>query len=180
MIFTDNSFFIFFVAIFLLIIIGSFAWGGILAAPWVPLRKKDVKRMLTLASLQKGEKLVDLGCGDGRIILTATNTYGTVSTGYEIALLPFILCYFKILALGFRKKTKVRMKNFFHQDLSGYDVVTLFLTPKAMAKLGEKLKKELKPGSRVLSYAFHIPGWEPDEKDKPSTDGVTIYKYKIK
>lgn len=162
--------------IFLITLI-TFALGGILAAPWLPLWKNDVKRMLKLSGVQKGEKLYDLGAGDGRIIIAAAKDYDAITVGYEIATLPYFIGYIKIILSGLSKKASLRYKNFFKEDLSQADVVCAFLTPPAMAKLKTKLEKELKPGARVVSYAFEIKGWQPKTVDKPSEKVTSIYLY---
>ncbi len=154
------------------------AWGGILAAPWVPLWKKDIRRMMKLADLKPGELLYDLGAGDGRMLIIAAKEFKAKAIGYEIAVLPFFLAYIKITLLGLRGKIKLRYKNFFHQDLSQADVICAFLTPQAMLKLKPKLEKEAKPGCRIVSYAFSIPGLKPEIADKPSENETKIYLYR--
>lgn len=161
----------------LLLILGSFALGGWLAAPWVPLWKNDVRRMLKLANVKPGEKVHDLGVGDGRIIIIAAKEFGAKSTGFEIAFLPFILAYIKILLLGLRAEVQLKYGNFFSKDLSQADIITAFLTPSAMLKLKEKLEKEAKPGCRIISYAFAIPGWVATKIDKPNKKTAVIYLY---
>src|SRR3989339_229728 len=95
-----------FVGIFLIIfffIIVSFAYGGLLAAPYVPMWKKDVQRALDLAKIKPNETLYDLGSGDGRIIIEAARAYGAKAIGFEIALLPYIYSYVKIKLMGMHK-----------------------------------------------------------------------------
>lgn len=168
-----------FLVFFLIVgILGTFALGGLLAAPWVPLWKKDVKRMLKLAEIRPGELIYDLGAGDGRILLLAAKDFGARAVGFEIAFLPYLLGCFKILVSGQRGKIKLKCRNFFAEDLSQADVICAFLTIRAMLKLKPKLEKEAKPGCRILSYAFKIPGWEPILADKPNQKTATIYIYK--
>jgi hypothetical protein len=78
----------FIVVIFL--VLGTFALGGILAAPWVPLWQKDIRRMLKLANVKPGETVYDLGAGDGRIVIMAGKEFGAKAIGYEIAILPYL------------------------------------------------------------------------------------------
>lgn len=162
---------------FIILILGTFALGGILAAPWVPLWNRDVKRLMDIAAVKKGEKLYDLGAGDGRIIILAAKEYGATAVGYEIATLPYFVGYIKILLLGLRGKARLKYRNFFHEDLSDADVICAFLTPAAMEKLKPKFEQETKPGCRIVSYAFHIPGWEPTKIDKPNKKTASIYLY---
>lgn len=162
---------------FLFLVLGTFAWGGILAAPWIPVWRKDLKRLLDLADIKPGETLYDLGAGDGRIVIMAAKEYNAKAVGYEIASLPYFFAYIKILVLGLRGKAKFKYRNFFKEDLSGADVIVTFLTPPAMEKLKPKFEKELKPGARVVSYAFSIKGWEPKQKSKPDKKTTAIYLY---
>ena len=162
---------------FLVLVLGTFAWGGILAAPWIPVWKKDIKRLLDLAQIKPGETLYDLGAGDGRIVIMAAKEYNAIAVGYEIASLPYFLAYIKILVLGLRGKASFRYRNFFKADLSQADIIVTFLTPPAMEKLKPKFERELKPGARVVSYAFSIKGWEPKQKSKPNKKTTAIYFY---
>jgi len=73
-----------------------------------------------------------------------------------------------------------RFGDFFHQDISEADVVYFFGTPAGITeKLKDKLKKELKPGARVVSYTFPVKGWSPAEVNKPNEEEVAIYVYTI-
>lgn len=160
-----------------LLVLGSFAIGGHSAAPWLPLWRRDVRRMLTLARIQPGELLVDLGAGDGRIVVMAAEEFGAKAIGYEIAYLPYFYARFIIVVRNLRGKATVQCKNFFKVQLDQADIVCAFLTPDGMAKLKPKLEKEIKPGARVVSYAFPIPGWEPVVRDKPTEKQTAIYLY---
>lgn len=170
--------FIFFAlfVLFLFITLGTFAIAGFSAAPWVPLWKSDIRRMLKLADVKPGEMVYDLGAGDGRIIIIAASEFGAQSLGFEIATLPYLAAYIKIKLRGLGKKARLRYRSFFTQDLSGADVICTFLTPPAMEKLKPKLEKEAKPGCRIVSYAFSIPGWQAKITDKPDKKAA-IYVY---
>ena len=133
--------------------------------------------MLKLANVKSNEVLYDLGAGDARIITIAAKEFGAKSIGYEIAVLPYFLGCIKIMLKGLRGKAKLKFNNFFEQDLSQADVVCTFLSPRAMEKLKPKFEKELKPGCRIVSFAFSIPGWQPTKKDKPNQKTTAIYLY---
>ncbi|MFA6410235.1 MAG: hypothetical protein WCW26_01510 [Candidatus Buchananbacteria bacterium] len=165
---------VFFIVIFL--ILGTLALAGFSAAPWVPLWKKDIRRMLKLAEVKPGEIVYDLGAGDGRIIIIAASEFGALATGFEFAFLPYFLAWVKIKLLGLSKKAKLKYGSFFTQDLSQADVICTFLSTQAMERLSPKFKKELKPGCRIVSYAFSLPGFEPKVVDKPEKM-ATVYVY---
>lgn len=175
-----ETFFAIFWVIFLVVLflmIGTYAIGGLSAAPWVPLWKNDVRRMMRIAKVKPGEILYDLGAGDGRMVIIAAKEFGAKATGFEIATLPYLFAYIKINLQGLNSQASMSYRNFFKQDLSSADVICTFLTPKAMKKLKPKLEKEMKPGARIVSYAFHIPGWQETLKDKPNKKTTAIYLY---
>jgi len=166
---------IFFILVFL--ILGTFAYAGLSAAPWVPLWKKDVRRMLTLAKVKPGEMVYDLGAGDGRIIIMASQEFGAQSVGFEMSILPYCLAYIKILLSGLRGKTSLQYRNFFDQNFGQADVICTFLSPKAMEKLKPKFEAEAKPGCRIVSFAFHVPGWQARIIDQPNSKTTSVYLY---
>src|SRR3989344_5870054 len=117
--------------ILIILFLGSFAYAGILAAPWFPTWSRDITRFLKLAEIKPGEKFYDLGCGDGKLVFAAAGA-GARAVGYEISLLPYLI------ALGrsfYVKNTKIIFKNFWKADLSDADVVYIFLTPKVNPKV---------------------------------------------
>lgn len=161
----------------LMLFLATYALGGLLAAPWVPLWRRDVVRMLSLADVKQGEVVVDLGAGDARILTAAVKKFKAEAIGYEIALLPYCLGYIKIILLGLSRHVSLKYANFYQADLSQADVVTIFLSPQANKKLSKILKSKLRPKTRVISYVFSIPGWEPIKIDKPSEKEAAIYMY---
>jgi len=166
---------IFFIAVML--ILGTFAYAGVLAAPWVPLWKKDVLRMLKLAQIKPEEMVYDLGAGDGRIITMAAKEFGARSVGFEMAILPYFLAYIRISLLGLRGRAALKFRNFYDQNLGEADVICTFLSPQAMQKLKPKFEKEAKPGCRIVSFAFSIPGWAPVITDRPDKKTTPIFLY---
>jgi len=172
--------------IFLMVMLGlvlifaiSAIWAGFRAAPYVPTKTADVRRLLSLAEVKPGERVVDLGAGDGRIVIMAAKEFKAEAIGYEISLLPYLIAKLRISWLGSKVLVRVSFKDFFTVDLNQADVVTCFLTPAAMNKLAGKLRRELKPGARIVSYAFHLPGWEPVIKDKPDDRNFAVWVYRV-
>ena len=157
--------------------LGSFAYGAILAAPWLPVRRGDVGRMLNTAGIKPGMVVYDLGSGDGRIVVEAAKRFGAKAVGYEVALLPFFWSRVKIMMNGVSGLAQIRYKNFFHASLTDADVVCAFLSPWAMRKLEPKFERELKAGARVISYVFALPTWKPDFTDKDNPQSLAIFFY---
>jgi len=170
---------VFFLVCFFLVflVVSTYALGGWLAAPWLPLWKKDVYRMLDLAKIKENELVCDLGAGDGRLLIAAVKDYKAKGLGFEIAILPYLIGCFKIYIKGLNGRINFKLSNFFGQNIAQADVICLFLTPAGMEKLKTKLEKETKKGVRILSYAFEIKGWTPTLVDKPEQNRGTIYLY---
>jgi predicted RNA methylase len=137
-----------------IIIIMYFFWPLLKGAPWVPSRMKKVRRMLSLADFQPGEVFYDLGCGDGRVIITAARKFSVNAVGIEINIFLYLWCQLVVTILGLRKKVKIVYGNFFKRDLSDADVVMCYLLPETNDKLENKLLRELKPTTRVISNSF--------------------------
>lgn len=164
--------------IIVLVVAGTAAWAGWRAAPFVPTRQRDVERMLRLADLKTGQTVYDLGAGDGRFVVTAAKRYGAVATGFEISVLPYLVAKWRLRRANLGSKAQMKFQDFFKLDLSEADVIVCFLTPNAMKKLGPKLARELRPGARVVSYAFTIPGWTAILKDKPDPRTMAVHLYR--
>lgn len=131
-------------------------YAFIFGAPFVPVPKKMVAEIIRMANLKGGEFLMDLGSGDGRIILASAKK-GVDCCGIEIN--PWLYLFSKFRLRHFQK-AKIIRKNLWDIDLSQVDVLTLYFMQDKMGKLKEKIKKEMKPGSRVVSYAFTFPSWQ--------------------
>jgi SAM-dependent methyltransferase len=144
------------------------------AAPWLPAWQKDIGRIIAFSGIRPGQKFYDLGCGDGRVVCAAGSA-GAQAIGIELSVIPFLLaCARKIAG---KNPAKILYKNLFRADLRDADIVYFFLTPPAMPKMKAKLEAELKKGSRVVSYAFHIPGWEPAAVSKePGRQAIYLYR----
>jgi SAM-dependent methyltransferase len=140
--------------VLLLIFFISVIWPNAVGAPWVPTSMENVHKMLTLADVKPGDTVYDLGCGDGRTIITAARRYKAQAVGIEVDPFRYIWCQIVINLLGLRNQVKVIYGNFFNQDLSKADVVTCYLLPETNTKLEEKFHRELHPGTRVVSNTF--------------------------
>lgn len=130
-------------------------------APSVPSPPNVVNRMLEAAHLKPGETLYDLGSGDGRVLITAAQTFGAKAVGVEISK-DFVASSTKrIKDLKLDEKVQVIEGDLLQVDLSRADVVTLYLLTKSNDLLRPQLEKQLKAGARVVSHDYAIPGWQP-------------------
>lgn len=149
-----------------------------LDVPYVPTPQDVVDRMLQLASVGKNDILFDLGCGDGRIVVTAAKVHGARCTGIDIDPERIAEAKENAKVAGVTEKVTFRVANLFETDLSSASVVTLYLLPTINAKLRPRLWQQLKVGSRVVSHAFDMgPEWPPEKTE--SVEGRTIYYWTI-
>ncbi|MCF7836616.1 class I SAM-dependent methyltransferase [Candidatus Gracilibacteria bacterium] len=142
----------------LLLALFYFFIAGFFRSPFVPSNRRTIEKMLKVAKIKKGERVVDLGCGDGRIIFQAEKKFGAVAEGYEISVFVWLLAQSNKILKG--AKSKIYRRNFFAADLSKADVVFCYLLPDVMQKLAPKFKKKLKKGARIVSASFSLPGWQ--------------------
>lgn len=137
-------------------------------APFVPTPMEAVEKILELAEIKKGEKIYDIGCGDGRMVYLAAKEYGANATGFELS--PLVYCLARIRHFFWRSKAKIRFANFKAKNLSDADVIVCYLLPDTLARLQEKLDRELKKGARVVSYAFPVGDWKPSHKEERTAE----------
>jgi ubiquinone/menaquinone biosynthesis C-methylase UbiE len=139
-----------------------------------------VEKMLELAGLKKNEMVYDLGCGDGRILITAAQKFGARATGVELDTDLFKKTSARIQELKLQDRIKLINGNLLDVDLSPADVVTLYLLTDGNVKLRPNLERYLKPGSRVVSHDFQVMGWVPNRVEKfESSRTHTLYLYLI-
>ena len=147
------------------IILMTIAWPHFVGwAEWWPTSLKKSRKMLKLAKLKGGEKIYDLGCGDGRIPIIAANEFGADATGIEVDPLRYLAA--KIASAIFSKnKAKIVFGNFEKANLRDADVIAIFLKAKPNERIKSKLKRELKHGARIVSNTWTFKGWKPAQID---------------
>ena len=149
---------------------------------YVPTPQPIVDKMLELARLKKTDLLYDLGCGDGRIVVTAAKKYGVKAVGYDIDPKRVAEARDNAKKSGVEDLVTIELKDIFTLDLSRANVVTLYLLPELNVKLIPQLDK-LAPGSRVISHDFDMEGVTPDKKLKLRPAGVpedhAIYLFNV-
>ena len=129
---------------------------------WIPTPPELVEKMLTMAKVTPQDRVFDLGAGDGIIAITAARKYGAQSVGieYNPKMADFARC--RVKEAGMDAKVRIITGDIFKEDFSAANVVTLYLLPDLNLRLRPTLLK-MKPGTRVVSHAFTMGDWEPDE-----------------
>ncbi len=139
-------------------------------APYLPTRQKQAKEALDLLSLKEGDIFVDLGSGDGAVLIEAARR-GLICYGYELN--PIVWLVSKIRTLKFGNQIHIYCRNFWKEPLpKNTKGVFVFLLDKYMPRLDAKLSSELKEGM-VVSYTFAVPGKDPVKNDR----ALYLYKY---
>lgn len=139
------------------------AYALFFGAPYVAMEKDRVAKVLAMVDLKAGEKLVDLGSGDGRILIAAAGA-GARAEGWEVN--PYLWAYsaWKIWRLGLGGRARVHLGSYWPASFNDADAVTLFLVTDQMPRMEEKLRKELKSGARVVSFVFPFPDWSAEKQ----------------
>lgn len=151
-------------------------------APYVPTPQDVVDRMLVLAGVQKSDLVVDLGCGDGRIPVTAAKKYGARGVGVDIDPVRIAEANANAKAAGVEHLVTFKLQDAMKTDVSDATVVTTFLLSASNLKLRPILTKEMKPGSRIITHNFSMGDWAPEKYDTfKDADGRTrtIYLYRV-
>jgi SAM-dependent methyltransferase len=145
---------------------------------FVPTRESVADDMLQLAKVTSADVVYDLGSGDGRIVMLAAQKYGARGVGIEID--PKLVSIARQVAKEGEAEDRVSFihGDLFEADVSRATVVTIYLSPRVNAKLEPKLRKELRPGTRIVSHQFPLGEW-PAEAMKEAEDGTTRYLYRV-
>ena len=125
-------------------------------APWWRTNRKTARAICDLAKITRSDLVYDLGCGDGTFIITASKEYNASAVGIEIEPSRFLISKIRIIFNGLSSKATVKRENFFDTDLSKATVVVVYLIPKTLEKLLPKFQKELKKGTRIVSYKYPL------------------------
>ena len=151
-------------------------------APYVPTPQDVVDRMLVLAGVQKSDFVFDLGCGDGRIPVTAAKTYGARGLGVDIDPVRIAEANANAKAAGVAHLVSFKLQDALKTDVSSATVVTTYLLSASNLRLRPILTKTMKPGSRIITHNFSMGDWAPEKSDTfTDADGRsrTIYLYRV-
>lgn len=149
-----------FFLIFMVLLISA-AVAGISAAPWLPTKPSQRRKLLEQLPLTGNERIYDLGCGDGSLLFAIARKYPSVhAVGADISILPLLIGFGR-KALHPYPNVRLRFANLFTTDVHDADVVFVFLLSKAYPRLKEKFAKELRDDARVVVEAWPLPNIEP-------------------
>ncbi len=164
---------------FLGIVSGALAADDILferESPYVPSPQDVVDRMIDLADIKPGDYLIDLGSGDGRIVITAAKR-GARGLGVDIDPRRIQESHANAAAAGMSHRVVFEQKDLFDTDIGKADVVTTYLLPLVNLDLRPRLLEQMRPGARLITHAFHMGEWLPDTTD--IIRGRVLYAYVI-
>jgi SAM-dependent methyltransferase len=147
-------------------------------APYVATPHRLVDAMLTLARVKRTDLIIDLGCGDGRIIIQAAKQYGARGVGIDINADRVVEARANARREGVEHLVRFEQQNVYDADVKDATVVTLYLLPDINLKLRPILKSQLKPGAKIVSHAFDMGNWKPTKKQ--IVDGEAIFLWKIR
>jgi precorrin-6B methylase 2 len=149
-------------------------------APYVPTPQEVVDRMLALANVQKNDFVVDLGCGDGRIPVTAAKKYGARGLGVDIDPVRIEEANANAKAAGVTHLVEFKLQDALKTDVTNATVVTTYLLSQSNLRLRPIITKQLKPGSRIVTHSFSMGDWAPTNSETfndATGRSRTIYLY---
>ena len=151
-------------------------------APYYPTPETIVQKMLQLGALKAGEKMFDLGSGDGRIVIMAAEKFHANAVGIELDKDLYRQSTDKIQSLRLQKTAKIVNGDVLQQDYSSADLITVYLLPLSNDKVRPVLDKQLKKGTRIVSHDFEFKDWRPEKVETIEDDGEgrshTLYLYR--
>lgn len=135
-------------------------------APWWQMPEVVIQRMCKMVKLSAKDTVYDLGCGTGKALVYSAKKYNTKGVGIEIDPLRFLLAQWNVWRFGQKDKITLYKKNFFDITISQATVIFVYLIPKALGKLLPKFLKELKPGTKIISYIYDFPNIKEKKRFK--------------
>lgn len=157
--------------IIILAVMACFAGVLLFGAPYLPTLTPQVKAALDLADLKPGQTILELGCGDGKVLIAAAQR-GVNSVGYELNPMLALLCWLR--TRRYRKNVIVIWGDFWKKPWPEAEAIFTFLLPKYMKKLDKKVIQFAHNPVKLVSFAFEVP----DKKPAATKDGVFLYKYR--
>ena len=159
------------VGLALLALLFCFSFVLLFGAPYLPTLTKNMEIAMDMIDLQPGQTLLELGCGDGKVLIAAARR-GWRAIGYELNPLLVIVCLWR--TRRYRKLVKVRWGNFWNVKLPLTDGIFVFVMQKHMGRLSTKIVQEVHKPVKLVSFAFTVPG----KKSIKQEHGVYLYEYR--
>jgi protein-L-isoaspartate O-methyltransferase len=151
-------------------------------APYYPTPETIVRKMLQLGELKAGEKMFDLGSGDGRIVIMAAEKFHANAVGIELDKELYRESTDKIQSLRLQKTARIVNGDILQQDYSSADLITVYLLPMSNDKVRPILDRQLKKGTRIVAHDFEFKDWKPEKVESIEDDGEgrshTLYLYR--
>jgi SAM-dependent methyltransferase len=151
-------------------------------APYVQTPQQVVDRMLQIAQVGRDDVVYDLGCGDGRLVITAAKKYGARGVGVDFDLNRVKESQANAQKEGVEQLVEFRQQDALTVDVSPATVVTLYLLTSSNLKLRPILTNELRPGSRIVSHQFGMGDWQPEMQESltaPDGSAHVLYLWKV-
>jgi 2-polyprenyl-3-methyl-5-hydroxy-6-metoxy-1,4-benzoquinol methylase len=143
----------------IVLLVGFLITPLVKGAWFVPVSHKVASTMIAAAGGMAGKQVMDIGSGDGRLVVAAAKV-GARAYGIEINPVLFFLSKIRLRCTKYPGQAKIFFGNLWHQNFCQYDVIFIYGVPHMMQQLEKKLKKELKPDTLVISYIFKFPVWQ--------------------
>jgi len=142
---------------------------------YVPTPQEMVDRMLQMAAVKPGETVYDLGCGDGRFVVTAARDFGARGIGVDIDPQRIAESRQNVSQAGVQDRVEIRQADLFTMDFADADVVALYLLPALNLRLRPRILDELRPGTRIVSNSFDMDDWKADLEEEHPETGQLMY-----
>jgi SAM-dependent methyltransferase len=152
-------------------------FGKGLDVPYVQTPPHVVTAMLRMAHVGQHDVVVDLGCGDGRVVVAAAKQFGARGVGYDIDPQRISEARENAARADVTERTRFVQRNLFDASISEATVITVFLLPSVLEKLRPRLLSDLAPGTRVVSHSFPLRNWKPVQKLE--VEGRTLYLFSV-
>ncbi|MBM3738153.1 MAG: hypothetical protein FJW39_20415 [Acidobacteria bacterium] len=151
-------------------------------APYYPTPESVVEKMLQLGGLKQGEKMFDLGSGDGRIVIMAAEKFRANAAGVELDDDLYKQSSARIQKLGLAQSARIIHGDLLKQDYTSANLITVYLLPSTNERVRPILEKQLKKGTRIVAHDFEVGGWTPEKVENIDDDGEgrahTLYLYR--
>lgn len=152
-------------------------FGSGLDVPYVQTPPAVVRRMLEMAQVRPGDVVIDLGCGDGRIVIAAAVEFGARGVGYDLDPERVAEARRNARRAGVADRTRFERADFFQAPIGEASVVTMFLLPPVLQRMEGRLRSELGEGTRIVSHSFFLRDWPPEEVAQ--VEGRTLYRWTV-